>query len=123
MATPFEMIPFMGLLRIGYDSPIYLAAMLVVFGPSIVLPTLWGLWVGIRKWLSGDTHIVVLALVLNAMVLPFLPFSTYRETGGTLRFGCGLVLSVIIYSSHYRMRKVLNYSQLWSVLNAFLLKS
>jgi hypothetical protein len=123
MATAFEAIPFMGLLRIGYYSPIYLAAMLTVFGPSIVLPTLWGLWVGVRRWLSGDTHIVVLALVLNALVMPFLPFSTYRETGGTLRFACGLILSVIIYSSRYRMRKVLNYSQLWSVLNAFLLKS
>ena len=123
MATPFEVIPFMGLLRIGFYSPIYLVAMLVVFGPSIVLPTLWGLRVGIRRWLSGDTDIVVLALILNALVMPFLPFSTYRETGGTLRFACGLILSVIIYSSRYRMRKVLNYSQLWSVLNAFLLKS
>jgi len=123
MATPFEVIPFMGLMRIGYYSPIYLVAMLVVFGPSVMLPTLWGLWVAIRRWLAGDTNIAVLALILNALVMLFLPFSTYRETGGTLRFACGLILSVIIYSSRYRMMKVLNYSQLWSVLNAFLLKS
>ncbi len=123
MATPFEMIPFMGLLRIGSYSPVYLVAMLAVFGPSIVLPTLWGLWVGIRKWLSGDTEIIVFALLLNALVMLFLPFSTYRETGGILRFACGLILSVLIFSSRYRMRKVLNYSLLWSVLNAFLLKS
>ncbi len=123
MATPFEVVPFMGLLRIGFYSPVYLAAMLIVFGPSIVLPTLWGLWVGIKKWLSGDTNIVVLALILNVLVMPFLPFSTYRETGGTLRFACGLMLSVLIFSSRYQMRKVLNYSQLWTVLNAFLLKS
>jgi hypothetical protein len=123
MATPFEVIPFMGLMRIGYYNPVYLLAMLVVFGPSIVLPSLWGLWVGIKRWLSGDSSIVVLALILNALVMPFLPFSTYRETGGTLRFACGLILSVLIYSSRYRIRKVLNYSQLWSVLNAFLFKS
>jgi hypothetical protein len=123
MATPFEIIPFMGLIRIGFYSPIYLVAMLVVFGPSIVLPALWGMWVGIKKWLSGDMNIVVLALVFNALIMPFLPFSTYRETGGILRFACGLILSVLIFSSRYQMRKVLNYSQLWLVLNAFLLKS
>jgi hypothetical protein len=123
MATSFEVIPFMGLLRIGLYSPAYLAAMLAVFGPAIVLPSLWGLWAGTKKLLSGDMGIIVLALILNAMVMLFLPFSTYRETGGSLRMACGLVLSILIFSSRYRMRKVLNYSLLWLVLNAFLLKS
>jgi hypothetical protein len=123
MATPFEAIPFMGLIRIGFYSPLYFLAMLVVFGPAIVLPTIWGLWAGITKWLSGDKNMIVLALILNALIMPFLPFSTYRETGGSLRFACGLILAVLIFSSRYRMRKVLNYSQLWLVLNTFLLKS
>jgi hypothetical protein len=123
MATSFEVIPFMGLLRIGLYSPAYLAAMLAVFGPAIVLPSLWGLWAGIKKLYSGDMGIVVLALILNAMVMLFLPFSTYRETGGSLRMACGLVLSILIFSSRYRLRKVLNYSLFWLVLNAFLLKS
>jgi len=123
MATPFELIPFMGLIRIGLYSPIYLMAMLVVFGPAIVLPALWGLWVGAKKWFSGEADLVVFALLLNSLVIPFLPFSTFRETGGLLRFACGLALSVILTASRYRMWKVLNYSQLWLVLNVFLLKS
>ncbi|HET9411689.1 MAG TPA: hypothetical protein VFO38_02490, partial [Candidatus Saccharimonadales bacterium] len=123
MATSFEVIPFMGLLRIGFYSPLYLVAMLAVFGPAIVLPTLWGLWVGFKKLLSGDMSLVVLALILNAPVMLFLPFSTYRETGGSLRIACGLILAILIFSSRYRLRKVLNYSLLWLVLNAFLLKS
>lgn len=123
MATPFELIPFMGLFRIGFYSPIYLLAMLVVFGPAVVLPALWGLWVGAKRWLSGETGVVVFALLLNSLVIPFLPFSTFRETGGLVRFACGLVLSVILTASRYRMWKVLNYSQLWLILNVFLLKS
>lgn len=123
MATPFEVIPFMGLWRIGYYSLAYLAAMLVVFGPMIILPTLWGLVAGIKKWLSKDSEIFVIALILNALIMLFLPFSTYRETGGILRFACGLLLAVLIFSSRYRLWKVLNYSQFWFVLNVFLLKS
>jgi len=88
-----------------------------------VLPALWGVWVGAKRWLSGETGVVVFALLLNSLVIPFLPFSTFRETGGLLRFACGLVLSVILTASRYRMWKVLNYSQLWLVLNVFLLKS
>ena len=123
MATPFEVIPFMGLWRIGFYSLPYLAAMLVVFGPAIILPTLWGLGAGIKKWLYKDREIVVIALVLNALIMLFLPFSTYRETGGLLRFACGLVLALLMFSSRYRFWKVLNYSQFWLFLNVFLLKS
>jgi hypothetical protein len=123
MATPFEIIPFMGLLRIGYYSPVYLLAMLIVFLPAVVVPAVWGVWVGIRKWVTGDGTVVVLALALNALAMFFLPFSTYRETGGLLRFACGLVLCVILFAARYRMKKILNYSFLWLVLNVFLLKS
>jgi hypothetical protein len=123
MATPFEIIPFMGLLRIGSYSLLYLLAMLVVFGPAVILPSIWGVWAGVRKWLEGNPDLIVIALVFNALVMFFLPFSTYRETGGLLRFACGLVLSVLLFGARYHLRKVLNYSLFWLVMNAFLLKS
>lgn len=123
MATGFEIIPFMGLLRIGVFSPLYLLAMLLVFGPAVVLPSIWGVWAAVKKFLVGETNVVVLALLLNCLVVAFLPFSTFRETGGTLRFVCGLVLAVLLFASRYRYRRVLNYSVLWLVLNVFLIKS
>ena len=123
MATPFELIPLMGLLRIGYFSPVYLLAMLVVFLPAVIVPALWGVWMGIRKWITGDASVVVLALIMNALAIFFLPFSTYRETGGLLRFACGLVMCVLLFTSRFHMKKALNYSFLWLVLNVFLLKS
>lgn len=122
MATPFEAIPFMGLLRIGFYSPIYLVIMLIVFGPAVVLPTVWGVWNTLRRWLSGDVNMVVLALFFNALVIVFLPFSTFRETGGLLRFTCGLVLAFLLYASRYRYQRPLNYSLFWLALNAFHLK-
>lgn len=123
MATPFEVIPFMGLWRIGFFSPAYLVAMLVVFGPAIVLPVVWGAYQSLRFFFTGERNVIVLGLLLNALVIAFLPFSTFRETGGILRFACGLVLGVLLLAGRYRLRRALNYSVLWVVLNVFLLKS
>lgn len=123
MATPFELIPFMGLLRIGYDSSLYLGAMLVVFAPAIVFPALWGIIASIQKLLQRETNMVVLALLLNSLIIAFLPFSTFRETGGLLRYSCGLVLAIILFSGKYHIRRALNYSWFWLSFNVFLIKT
>lgn len=123
MATPFEIVPLMGLWRIGAESMLYLAAMAIVFGPSIVLPAAWGIWSAMIKIREKQINVVVLSLLLNALLIMFLPFSTFRETGGLLRFACGLVMAVILFAARYRMRRVLNYSLFWLVLNVFLFKT
>jgi len=123
MATSFEWLPFMGLLRIGGESVAYLAAMLVVFGPAVVLPAVWGVWKSGQFWLTGQRNVIVLGLFINALTIAFVPYSTARETGGLLRFACGLVLAVLLFAARYRQRRALNYSLLWIVLNVFLLKS
>jgi hypothetical protein len=123
MATPFEIVPFMGLLRIGQYSLPYLLAMLVVFLPSIVLPAVWGVWAGIKDGLTGKLDVYAASLLINGLIMAFLPFSTYRETGGLLRFACGLALAVLLYLSQRGLRRGLRYSGFWLVLNVFLLKS
>ena len=123
MATPFEIIPLMGLLRIAQYDWVYLAAMALVFLPSVVLPAVWGIYQSAKTWLTGERNVIVLGLFLNALVIPFLPFSTFREPGGLLRFACGLVLAVLLFAARYRKKRVLNYSPLWIVLNVFLFKS
>lgn len=123
MATPFEVIPFMGLLRIGYESSLYLGAMLVVFVPAIIFPALWGIIASIQKFLQRETNMVVLALFLNSLIIAFLPFSTFRETGGLLRFSCGLVLAIILFAGKYHIRRALNYSWFWLTFNVFLIKT
>jgi hypothetical protein len=66
MATPFEWIPFMGLFRIAESSLVYFLAMLLVFGLTVVLPSLWGIWQSARFWLAGEHNLFVAALLLNA---------------------------------------------------------
>jgi hypothetical protein len=122
MATPFEIIPYMGLLRIGQVSLIYLLGMLLVFGPTVVLPSLWGIFRSARSWLSGERNQIVAALFLNALVIAFTPFSTFRETGGIIRFATGLMLAVLLFAGRYHQRRALNYSVFWVVLNVFLIK-
>lgn len=123
MATSFEWIPYMGLWRIGFYSPLYLLAMGVVFVPAFVLPSAWGIWQAFVKWTNHDLNVLVLGLFLNSLSIAVLPFSTFRETGGLIRFACGLVLSVLLSAAHYRQLRILRYSLFWLVLNIFLFKS
>ncbi len=122
MATPFEWVPLMGLFRIGVYSPKLLLASLVVFAPFILLPVFWGLWVVGVKVYGREIELIDLGLALNALVIVFLPFSTFREPGGLLRFSCGLVLALILFVSRYRYKKIIRYLPLMLVLNVFLLK-
>jgi len=122
MATPFEWIPFMGLFRIGYHNILYLIGMLVVFVPTIVFPVLWGIWKSVQKWFADEKNLYVVALFLNALILVFTPFSTFRETGGIIRHASGLVLAVILFAGFYKDKRALNYSVFWLVLNVFILK-
>lgn len=128
MATPFELVPFMGFLRIASYSPVYFASMLVVFGPAIIFPAIWGIWIAVKQGFSkqgfsNEINVVVLALLFNALVIVFLPFSTFRETGGLLRFACGLAMAILLFAGRFRLLKALNLSFFWLVLNLFLLKS
>lgn len=120
MATGFEWIPYMGLWRISAFSVQYLLAMVVVFGPTVLLPSAWGFWQGLINWIKRDRNVLVLGLFLNAISVMIMPFSTFRETGGVIRYICGLVLSVLLYAAYMRRIKVLNYSFLWLILNTFL---
>jgi hypothetical protein len=122
MATSFEVIPFMGLWRIGAYSLPYLLAMALVFLPSIGFPAVWGIWASVRCVLNRERNVVVLGLLVNSLAIPFLPFSTFRETGGLLRFATGLVLAVVLFANYYQVKRAQNYSLLWTTLNIFLLK-
>ncbi len=122
MATPFEWIPLMGLWRIAVYSPKYLLASLVVFGPFVLVPAFWGLWVVGKKVSQGKIELVDIGFAMNALVILLLPFSTFREPGGLLRFACGLVLALLLFAGRYRYQRALRYMPLMLVLNVFLLK-
>lgn len=122
MTTGFEWIPFMGIFRIGYYSVPFLITILVVYLPTLVIPTVWGIWMSIKNWIEKRVSLPGVMLLFNAVVMLFLPFSTYREPGGVLRFASGLILAILLYASKERKLKVLNYSFFWLVWNIILIK-
>ena len=115
MATPFEVIPYLGFLRIGTASLGALALFALLFGPSIVLPSLWGLLTAAGRLRRHLPDREAWALGLNALAIALLPFSTFREPLGLIRFASGLVLGVLVYASAHGPRRALNYTLFWSV--------
>lgn len=121
LATPFELIPFGGVWKIagegGLLAFLVLGVLLVI--PAAVLPSLWALARTLRDWRRGPLSLYAALLLANAAIMPFVPFSTYREFLGLLRFMPGLVLMVVLYAAQERARRPLRYSTLWIVLILF----
>jgi hypothetical protein len=122
MATSFEVIPLMGLFRIWQFSPLYTLMMLLVFLPCTIAPAIWGLIFALRRIVSNQDTMILLVAILNSAMIFFLPFSTFRETGGLLRISCGLILAILLLAAKFRVKRVLNYGFLLIAYNAFLLK-
>jgi hypothetical protein len=123
-ATGFEVIPFMGVIRILTEGNILAFLLLggLWLGAPVILPTLWGLREVWRDFRTEGRPITLYTwlLLTSALVMPFVPFSTYREFLGIFRFIPGLVLMVILYSAERDLRRPLMYSTLWIVLLLFL---
>ncbi len=127
LATNFELIPFMGFIRIltegGTSAFALLAPLILLF---VLLPTLWGMG---RCWHDGRVFwanrtlpkenqkrgwtIETSLLCINVVLMLFVPFSTYREILGILRFIVGLQIAVILYAAARRQRRILMYSTFW----------
>ena len=123
-ATGFEIIPFMGVIRILTEGNLaaFLLLGVILVGAPVILPTLWGLREVYRDFRQDERPISLYTwlLLLSALVMPFVPFSTYREWLGIFRFIPGLVLMVVLYSAERDLRRPLMYSTLWIVLLLFL---
>ncbi len=119
-ATGFEIIPFMGVIRIITESPpaarlqLFLIFSMIV-GIFVLLPTLWGFARCWRDWRQNKVDFYTMLLLPSVAIMPFVPFSTYREPLGILRFIVGLQIAVILYAAHQKNARVLRYSTLWIV--------
>ncbi len=120
MATPFEWLPFAGLLRVAAVSWPVFWLLLAIEGPLFVLPTVWALIVSLRALLRGRRHPWVTVLLAQAAVLPFLPFSTWREPLAMARLAIGLVAATLLYGAWRRSRRVLIFSLFWLATLALL---
>jgi hypothetical protein len=122
--TPFEIIPFNGFWRLAYDpaSSFNIFLLMAVFVvPAVLLPSLWALLMTLRDAQRGQLHPYGLLLLANAALMAVVPFSTYREPLGLMRFMPGLVLCHLLYCAvrHPRSR-ALRYSVAWLALSVYL---
>lgn len=127
LATSFELIPFAGVARILTDTPPQShGGLLIVFGailiPFVIVPTLWALWRCWGDWRSRKWTAYTWLLLVNAAIMPFVPFSTYREHIGILRFIVGLQIVIILYAAENHQTRALRYSTVWIVTILFALQ-
>jgi hypothetical protein len=121
MATGFEWIPLMGFLRIGWADWRVFGLFTLIFGPTILLPTFWALREVYKQRALLFRDWTLLALLLHAVLIVFLPFSTFREPLGLVRIATGLVLTILLVSTREGYRRVMNYSLFWIAMLAILL--
>src|SRR3970282_3059141 len=86
----------------------------VIFGPVVIVPAVWGVWSALRRLRVGRLQPEAWALLLNAAVILFVPFSTAREPLGLVPLAAGLVLALLLFAAGLGLRRVLNYSLSWA---------
>ncbi|MBN1954967.1 MAG: hypothetical protein JW900_07935 [Anaerolineae bacterium] len=121
MATPFEAIPFMGLGRVAMESWPAFWLLLAVEGPLFLLPTVWAVAASLRDLVRRRRHPWVTILLMQAAILPFLPFSTWREPLAMARLASGLVAAALLYGGLRRSRRILSWSFFWLATLALVL--
>ncbi len=123
-ATGFSPVPFGGVADILLVGGAELfGVFLLLLGPFVLLPTLWGLWRAVRDVRAPNWTLYTTVLLVNAAIMLFVPFSTYREPLGILRFIVGLQLAVILYAGSRRDARTLRNSTLWAVTLLFVVAS
>jgi hypothetical protein len=120
MATRFEWLPFAGLLRVATASWPAFWLLLAIEGPLFIVPTIWALVRSVQDLLRGQRHPWTTLLLAQAAVLPFLPFSTWREPLAMARLATGLVAATLLYGALHSSRRVLSFSLAWLTTLALL---
>ncbi len=103
-ATPFEVIPFAGLIRIGATSLAALAVLAAVYLPGLLFPAVYGLIAPLRDLWRRNSGPEGWLLLLNALMIAFAPFSTFREPLGILRLACGLIFCLWLYTAARKIK-------------------
>jgi len=114
MATRFEIIPYMGLWRIGEYGWKVLLLFMVLLVPTIVFPSVWGTFAAVRAWFFEKRRDYdTLVLGLNSVLLMFTPHSTFREPLGIVRLATGMVLGLVFFSSRVDRARWMNLALFW----------
>jgi len=121
-ATPFSLVPLGGWLAIAQVNLMVFLLISLIIVPMSVLPAIAGIVLSLPDLLQGKDHPITYSLLLNALVILFLPASTFREPAAMVRLTQGLAASMVAYGGLRRSTRVLTYSMLWIAANVLLFK-
>ena len=120
-ATPFSLVPLGGWLAIAEVSFRAFLLISIVVVPMSILTSITGVVLSGRSLRHGVSHPYIFSLLLNSLVILFLPSSTFREPVAMLRLTQGLMVSLLLYGGLVRSRRILNYSTFWIATNVLLI--
>ena len=121
LATPFEIVPFMGLWHIANTDLLVFLLFMLFLVPLYILPAIAGIVAALHRLFTSDFSLWVWILGANAAVIPFTPFSTFREPLAMLRFGSGIVLAWLLFAAYIQSHKTLRRTTYWVFALVFLL--
>jgi len=108
--TPFEIIPFSGLLTTGQSGLRVLLVLAAVYAPGILVPALWGILSPPAQWLRREFSLESLLLFASAITVALAPFSTFREPLGITRLASGMILSGLLQAARQGKKPLLFYA-------------
>ncbi len=121
-ATSFSLIPLGGWLAIAQVSVAAFLIISLIVVPMSILPAMAGVYLSGHSLRQYNFHPFVFCLLLNALLIFFLPTSTFREPVAMMRLTQGLSVSMLLYGALVRSRRILNYCTYWLATNVLLLK-
>jgi hypothetical protein len=104
------MIPFYGVFQVP-RTPFELVSIAI----AIVIPATLSLVVFFRSVVRGNVEPLLVALLLNALFMAFLPALSYVDVFTYGRVSLGLATAWIAYAGFSQNRRMLAYSTLWAI--------
>jgi hypothetical protein len=112
--TSFELIPFLGWLRIATTMGIEIfIAWSILIVPLVIIPCLWGLWRCLRDVQQRTITLLSVIVFINCAIMLVVPLSTYRDLVGILRFIVGMQIALMLYAAERGHTRLLAYSRVW----------
>jgi hypothetical protein len=105
-----SLIPFYGVFQVP-RTPFELVSIAV----AIVIPATLSLAVFFRSVVRGNVEPLLIALLLNALFLTFLPPLSYIDVFTYGRVSLGLATAWITHAGFSQNRRMLSYSVLWAI--------
>jgi hypothetical protein len=113
-AEGFELVPFSAYFKILGEGNLTVAILYsVLFLLFVFIPLFWSFWRCLRDFQARQWTIETQVLAFNILIIPFIPFTTFREINGLLRFIVGMQIAIIWYASNKRQLRPLRYSTYW----------